>query len=37
MNSYDISQALKTENLTDKDYQEICKKTQLYYVSEIFT
>ncbi len=26
MNSYDIVQALKTENLTDNDYQEICSR-----------
>ena len=26
MNSYDVSQALKTENLTNNDYQEICAR-----------
>ena len=26
MNSYDISQALKTENLTNNDFQEICAR-----------
>ncbi len=26
MNSYDVSQALKTENLTNNDYQEICTR-----------
>ncbi len=26
INSYDVSQALKTENLTNNDYQEICER-----------
>ncbi len=28
MNSYDVSQALKTENLTNNDYQEICARLE---------
>jgi len=28
MNSYDIEQALKTENLTNNDYQEICARLE---------